>query len=377
MGTFTPERLTVARMRRHLRQQELADLCGVDARSVRAWEKGEWEPDAESVATLSRVLRFPVSFFSAPARPLIEGASFRSQSKMTASQRDASLAAGVLVLDVDGWIRTRFRRPAPDLPDLSVHAPTEAAAILRERWGLGIGPAPNMVHLLEARGVRVYSLPETERAFSAFSFWDEDVPFVLLNTTSSGERGRFDCAHELAHLVLHRSGDRTTPEREREADEFAGAFLLPPTPFIGLSRSSLDLEAMLTLKRHWRVSLVAMVYRLNALNQISEWRYRELMIEISRRGWRTSEPQSMRRETSQVLAKVFGSLRGANDKPATIARALHLLTEELQRLIFGLVVVEAASSRDALAQALPPPRRPARPLLKIVREPQPGAPRRP
>lgn len=367
MGTFTPERLTIARMRRRLLQQALAEQCGVDARSVRAWEKGEWEPDADSVATLSRVLHFPVSFFSAPPRPIIEGASFRSQSTMKASQRDASLAAGSLVLDVDEWIRARFRRPEPNVPDLSGRTPIEAAALLREQWGLGDGPAPNMVHLLEARGVRVYSHPESEVTFSAFSFWDGDTPYIILNTTSSGERGRFDCGHELGHLVLHRSGDRTTPEREREADEFASAFLLPPKPFQGLSAAPLDIEAMLTLKRHWRVSLAAMVYRLRRLDQVSEWRYRDLMIEITRRGWRKTEPQSMRRETSQVFAKIFGSMRSSSDSPAAIAKSLHLFTEELQRLIFGLVVVEASVSRDALATALPPPRRPTKPFLKIVR----------
>ncbi len=37
----------------------------------------------------------------------------------------------------------------------------------------------------------------------AFSTTYSGTPYVFLSTRKTGERGRFDAAHELGHLVLH------------------------------------------------------------------------------------------------------------------------------------------------------------------------------
>lgn len=46
----------------------------------------------------------------------------------------------------------------------------------------------------------------------AFSLWRDDRPYIFLNTSKSAERSRFDAAHELGHLVLHRQG---TPRADK------------------------------------------------------------------------------------------------------------------------------------------------------------------
>src|SRR2546422_4628180 len=60
---FNPSRLNFARRRRGITMTRLARLVDVDVRSVSAWETGEHEPDLDKVHDLSKVLRFPVSFF--------------------------------------------------------------------------------------------------------------------------------------------------------------------------------------------------------------------------------------------------------------------------------------------------------------------------
>ncbi len=77
---------------------------------------------------------------------------------------------------------------------------------LRFEWELGYSRIPNMVHLLEAHGVRVFSLPEHLSDVDAFSFWWQGTPFVLLNTRKSAEPGRFDADHEQVIAVKHRWG---------------------------------------------------------------------------------------------------------------------------------------------------------------------------
>ncbi|MET9565773.1 ImmA/IrrE family metallo-endopeptidase [Streptomyces tauricus] len=75
--------------------------------------------------------------------------------------------------------------------------------MVRTRWDLGQAPAPNMVHLLEAHGVRVFSLPPDSLEVDAFAVWRSGVPFVFLHTLKTVERARFFAAHELGHLVMH------------------------------------------------------------------------------------------------------------------------------------------------------------------------------
>ena len=85
-----------------------------------------------------------------------------------------------------------------------------------------------MLHLLEAHGVRVYSLTAENSELDAFSLYWQAQPFIFLSTSKSGERGRFDAAHELGHLVLHwEHQEPHRPAAEEEANRFAAAFLMP------------------------------------------------------------------------------------------------------------------------------------------------------
>jgi Zn-dependent peptidase ImmA (M78 family) len=88
--------------------------------------------------------------------------------------------------------------------------------MVRARWGLGQATIPNMIHLLEAHGVRVFSLASECAAVGTFSTHRGGCPLVLLNVGKSGERIRFDSAHELGHLVLHSEHrSRTAPMPSR------------------------------------------------------------------------------------------------------------------------------------------------------------------
>src|SRR5439155_17007878 len=114
------------------------------------------------------------------------------------------------------------------LPDLSKEGTPESAAIsLRGMWGLGELAVKNIVHLLESRGVRIFSLAIDAREVDAFSMWRGTTPFIFLNTQKSSEHSRYDAAHELGHLVLHRHGEPQGQDAERQANEFASAFLMP------------------------------------------------------------------------------------------------------------------------------------------------------
>lgn len=338
---LNPSRLVLARKRRGLTMTRLATLVGVDPRSISAYEKGEFNPDADKLDQLASVLRFPVSFFCGDDLDELspDMASFRAMSKMTAGQRDTALGSGAIALLLNKWIEERFDLPIANLPDLSREGNSDAAAdSLRRIWGLGELSIKNIIHLLESKGVRVFSLSMDAAEVDAFSMWREDTPFVFLNTKKSAERGRFDAAHELGHLVLHRHGSPQGQEAEREADAFASALLMPRGSVLANAPHLATVDHLIKLKKFWVVSVAALAYRLHTVGILTDWHYRTLCIEVATRGYRKHEPEESQREASQILAKVFSALREEKVSKREIAAELNVHAEEIEQLVFGLAL---------------------------------------
>lgn len=276
-------------------------------------------------------------------------ASFRSMSGMTAAQRDTALGSGAIALLLNTWFEERFEVPAPNIPNLSHEDDSEAAAeSVRRYWGLGQSPIANMIHLLEAHGVRVFSLSIQAKEVDAFSLWRDAVPFTFLNTQKSAEHSRFDAAHELGHLILHRHGSPQGQQAEREANTFASALLMPRADVIARAPKFPTLSDLVALKRRWTVSVAALAYRLHTLRLISDWHYRQLAIQMAKRRYHRIEPQGAPRETSQVLAKIFASLRSEGVSKRDLAEELCLPPAEIDELVFGLTLtsIEGANRRS-------------------------------
>ncbi|MBP2537493.1 XRE family transcriptional regulator [Agrobacterium tumefaciens] len=344
---FNKSRLTVARQRAGLTMKELAAKAGIDPRTVTGYEAGEYLPSDETARKLSRILQFPLSFFMLDDVdvPRPEGVSFRSMSKMTARQRDGAIAAGAIAFLLSDWLDAEFNLPSASVPDMREDTPQSAAAALRDFWALGNRPIKNMVHLLELKGVRVFSLGEDGKEVDAFSVWRDDRPYIFLNSQKSAERSRFDAAHELGHLVLHKHAAPNGLEAEKQANEFAAAFLMPEAPLRAVGRIT-GLPQVVDLKTSWAVSVAAMTYRLHELGLASKWTYQQLFVEISRRGWRTTEPRAIRREQSQVWKKVLDDLRQNGGGVEGLSAMLSIPESEIVKLLFGLVTVAVPSSAN-------------------------------
>ncbi|PTR03799.1 Zn-dependent peptidase ImmA (M78 family) [Paraburkholderia sp. GV068] len=336
---FNPSRLSLARRRRKFTKKALAELLGCDQKTIIRYESGEAEPPEESLNALSSALNFPVAFFSGNDidEPQPEAASFRSMSTMSARERDAALAAGAFSFVFNDWIDARFHLPSHALIDCKDCADPEAAArVLREEWGLGDRPITNMVHLLEAKGVRVFSLAENTKTVDAFSMWRKETPYVFLNTFKTAERSRFDAAHELGHLVLHKhGGPQGGRVVEDEANQFASAFLMPEGDVKARLPRVNAVNQIVEAKKRWRVSVAALNYRLHRLEITTDWQYRNFAIQISQH-YRQSEPYSVERETSVVWDKVLQMLRADGMTKHTIASALSLPVVEFDNLVFRL-----------------------------------------
>ncbi|MEU6570411.1 MULTISPECIES: helix-turn-helix domain-containing protein [Streptomyces] len=361
---FTPERLVLARKRRRMTLAELARRSGFSAQSITAFENHRRPPSPETLSSLAAALHYPVAFFEAPppAQLQLDAVSFRAPSKMTASERDSALSSGAVAVALNTWLAGLFKLPRPNVPTYPHLKPEAAAEQVRAAWGLGEAPVPNTVHLLEANGVRVFSLPSDCLDIDAFSTINAGTPYVFLNTRKTGERGRFDAAHELGHLVLH--CEHRIPhgrDSEGEANDFASAFLMPRAGILAQRLNNASLDRILSAKRKWGVSAMALTYRLRKLELLSEWRYTQTVKELARRGYRRDEPgSSLVRESSQLLAKVFEALRQPlSMSPADVAAELNIYPEELNEYVFGLVPIGVDGGGRQSA--------PVRPDLRLIK----------
>ena len=350
---LSPSRLVIARKRRGLTLTRLAELTGLSTRSISLYENGHQEPSGETLLQLAGVLDISPAFLGAPDMDESpeDAVSFRALSKMTARQRDRALSVGRIALLINDWIDTRFQLPAADIPSLTGHDPESAAEVVRARWGLGERPISNVLHLLEAHGVRIYSLTAENDELDAYSLYWRTQPFIFLSTSKTGERGRFDAAHELGHLVLH--GEHQMPNRpaaEVEANRFAAAFLMPRASVLAQGLRDATPARILQAKRIWKVAAMALTHRLHELDLLTEWGYRTACVQLSRLGYRRCEPKGIQRESSQLLAKVFRSMREEGKTPATIAAAIGITPDELQTHVFGLTLTSVTGGRRDAAK---------------------------
>ncbi len=336
---FQGERLIFARKRRQVSQAELARIADLAPRSLQRYERGHESPKEDTLARIASALRFPPEFF-VDARPLPHvppnSISFRGYSRIKAKLRDNAVTAAQLAVGIEATLSEQFDLPELDVPDFREETddPAEAARRLREHWSLGSGPIPNMVHLLERHGVRAFSA-EASADVDAFCFWQDAKAFVILSRAKSPERGRFDCGHELAHLTLHRLVDFRSKDVEREADAFAGEFLVPSDALADHAPSFITTETVKKLKQVWGVSAMAMVRRLKEIGRLTEWTYRSMCMDLAQEGYRSAEKDGLRQhETSSLLADMIVSDDGVGVRE--LARELCVSAADIAPLVFDL-----------------------------------------
>jgi Zn-dependent peptidase ImmA (M78 family) len=163
-------------------------------------------------------------------------------------------------------------------------------------------------------------------------------------------RHRYDLAHELGHLVLHKwiepeelEVPKILSRVETEANMFAKAFLLPRHSFPNEVYTT-RLDAFIKLKQRWIVSIQAMIYRCRDLEVIDEDQLTNLNKQISYRKWKTKEPlddpQIMPLEEPKLLRRaVEVILKGKCKHPDEILYDLNLdatLIEDFCNLSRGL-----------------------------------------
>lgn len=318
---FNGQRLKEALQFREKKMTELADETGISKQSLSLYANDGNVPPFDNVIKIARALDFPTDFFMSEdlCTASTGNTYFRSQASATKKSRNAQKIKLEYVSKMYEVILNYMNVPELNIPDTSaINVPEDIANVdsdqavneieklaklVREHWDLGNGPIDNLQYELQSNGIIVTGFRDVDTDIDAFSQQitiDGKVVYIIALAIGSKpiERLRFDMAHELGHILMHTWGEDNEDiskdefnAREKQANMFASALLLPNETFSkSVSAYPTNIDYYLALKKKWKVSMQAMMYRARQLDIISTNQFQYMMRTMSKNGNRTHEP---------------------------------------------------------------------------------------
>ncbi|HRE87674.1 MAG TPA: XRE family transcriptional regulator [Myxococcota bacterium] len=301
---FSPALLKRAREACGLTAKGLGERVGRSSATISAYEKfeGGTKPPPDVVLALSQATGRPFSsFFRSPRESSTVGEQhWRARQKASIRYRHQVMALASDVTEVVDFLDWLGALPVLDLgvDATEVRDPLRLAALVRRAWNLGLGPLPDIVALLERRGIVVVDLvfegDDTPPA-DGFTMWTKGgrpVIFTIRSRhakTKSRARRRLTLLHELKHVLTDRDAPSGDKSLEDDANAFASALLLPLETWGREFPRSVSLPYLRELKKRWKASMKAMVYRASAQGLISSSTATRAYIEMAKL-WGSNEP---------------------------------------------------------------------------------------
>ncbi len=264
------------RGKKNLTQQTLSELSGVSLPTIKNIERKKALPKTSTLLSLSRALDCRLLDLVKPVREL-SSVRFRARKRMNKREQvlaqvskwldDYIFLENVLLIEESYSFRTLAEIPVKLHPVQYAEKARKIACLQEDE------PIHDICGLLESCGIKILTFPYSSDAFNGLSVGVEDYgPAIIINTWEriSVERQIFSTAHELGHLLMHisqYSRDVTAEDKvqEREADLFAGHFLMPELGFDLAWQQSSGMpfvDRVMKIKTIFRVSYKTVLYRL-------------------------------------------------------------------------------------------------------------------
>ncbi|WP_404419570.1 helix-turn-helix domain-containing protein [Marinospirillum sp.] len=303
---FQSLRLKQLRSNASMTQAELADLVQCAKGNISKWEQGKSSPEANSFQRICDAFNVPGSWLMEEpiASPETQPSFFRTNTSTTATARALANIRLDWAEEIAYKLQESLEFPSINLPeytgdfkDLADYEIEDLATECRQRWNIGQAPIGNLLNLMESNGVVATRGKLGFTKMDGVSRWSQvdDYPYVFLcMDKANGFRTRFDAAHELGHIILHKAVSQAGYKKhykllETQAHRFASALLLPASAFVRDIHYP-TMETFLALKPKWKTSVAAMIRRCQDLEVISEQTALRLWKARSARGWTTREP---------------------------------------------------------------------------------------
>lgn len=332
-----------------LRQLRLASGYSLDAlahkmeglvtkQAISKYETGKAQPTQAVLNKLASALGVKAATLTSEPKFEVNFHGFRKRAKLRAraAEEIQSKVAALLEqrITLQGFYKHHepARVPFKSFPVRSTEEAETAANLLRDTWELGTAPISDVTNTLEEHLIHVLELKGTEHfdglSATAVNESGEVVGGAVVSSfESSGERQRFNLAHELGHLVMNVVGN---VNEEDTANRFASAFLAPRDTVLaltGVQRHHISLSELILLKQRLGMSIQAILYRLKDLSVISETLHRGWCIDINKQGWRKNEPEALPREEPRWFRRAI--LQAVTESWITKEEGESMLAERL------------------------------------------------
>ncbi len=331
----------------------------VSAQAISKYEHDKSMPSSAVLIALADVLDVSVHYLAGRSDFALDSIEF-PKKRFTSMRQAARVEAQVLhllerYLTIEeilrlpsiAWDKPR-EAPYSVLQDISEAEPS--AMGLRIHWRLGADPIPNLVEILEERGIKVLSTAlgniDSLATRAQCASGETEAAVVVVNQDSCGERQRFTIAHELGRMLLD-----VAPKlnEDKAAQRFAGALLMPAESLrseVGKHRKSIGLGELLELKRIFGVSVQAFTYRCRDLGIFSDTLFRTLLEKFSQCGWRSppyKEPHGLTAERPGRFERLcFRALAESAISESKAAELLGISVHDLNRLVNDPLVPKTA-----------------------------------
>lgn len=300
------DRLKLARKKAGFSLRGLSEaLSGeVSAQAIGKYERGEMMPRSGILIRLGQALDVSLDYLMSERVPRLEGVEFRKTSGTAVRElawvEEAATDALERYLTIEEILDGAACRP-PKFGTRFLGEEDEGEILaqdLRREWKLGIDPIPDMTALLEERGIKIFLLPLPKgvsglACLARKPHGKGGVPAIVANREDTLESRRLSLGRELGHRLI----DPVSPvNRERAADVFAGAFLVPRDHLIrevGQHRKALGYRELIQLKHLYRIGAAALLARLRQVGIVD----RSAFAYATRaKSWRLAEPAPLEPE---------------------------------------------------------------------------------
>ncbi len=311
-----PNMVILARESRGYQQKELASLLHVTQGKISKVESGFLSVSSGFLAELSHVLHYPEQFFSQNADIYPLGLNFYRKNKGIDQRTIRRIEAFVNIrrTEIESLLRSVSIEhpkivPVWDPEEDRFGSPEKVAAALRQEWRIQKGPITNLTTVLEDACIIIIPCSFGTRYFSGLStITNLGSHIIFVNGDMPGDRLRFTLAHELGHIIMHRT---LTDAMEEQADRFASEFLMPANE-IRSQLTRITIDRLPALKLYWKVSMGALITRAHTLHQIDDGHQRLLWMQMSKYGYRLNEPieYGIPKESPTLLTSTLASHLG-------------------------------------------------------------------
>ncbi len=337
MSLINPRRIVLARESRGINQSELNERAGLAVSTLSKVERGELGLSPDALSRIAAITGYPLSFFAQPGGPAPDSLAWRQREKVAQKLlTPVNAQVNILRLIVQGLTQDLGIAP-PALPIMVLGpdcTPADVARSLRRTWSVPDGPVPNLTAVVEEHGIPVAAFPfGTERIDSRAALTDGRQPLICINSAHTGDRQRFSLAYQLGHLLMHTfSPVSGTQDTGHEANLFAAELLMPEAAMrAAIGDQPITLPLLADMKRRWRVSMIALLYRADDLGYTTENGKRYLIQQFNALKLRRREPVELDvpPESPQLIRSWLAALRrGERHTTATLAARIHLSTED-------------------------------------------------